>query len=107
MKIHFRKDIKDTEIKTGIVAFTGADFYITLDGDKVYFDQVIAKNSRGGAKPGAGRKSRKELGLDPVKQIYGYVPEPILEKAAQLHGGSISSLIVKLIEEFVNGEQGG
>lgn len=101
MKIHFINST-DSEIKKGTVAFTGSDFYITLDGDKVYFDQVITKNSRGGAKPGAGRKSRKELGLDPVKQVFGYVPEHILNEAMKKHHGSISQLIVKLIEEFVN-----
>lgn len=100
-----RYKVTEKESATGTVVFTGGDHFITDEGVMVPFSDVITRNGRGGARARAGRKSREELGLEPTKQVYGYIPESLYEKVQEkLNQGtlSMSGLIQTLLESYTN-----
>lgn len=50
------------------------------------------KENRGGARKGAGRKSRKELGLEPVKITTIEVEPSIIKLCREKHGSLANAL---------------
>lgn len=50
------------------------------------------KENRGGARPGAGRKSRKELGLEEVTTTTVEVERSIIDKCRAIHGSLANAL---------------
>lgn len=50
------------------------------------------KENRGGARPGAGRKSREELGLEPVTVTTVQVEASVVEACKAIHGSLANAL---------------